>query len=82
MASQHVPEVMDALTDMIYAIAKNVAKPALTSVKNLDPFLSNICPENSRRNRRPIKLLATAMFVFVTWVGREQTTESFRQQSR
>jgi hypothetical protein len=58
--------VIEALTEMIYAIAKNVASPALTSVKNLEPFLSNLCPENSNLNRRPTTLLATAIFVFST----------------
>ena len=58
--------VIEAFTEMMYAIAKNVASPALTSVKNLEPFLSNLCPENSNLNRRPTTLLATAMFVFST----------------
>jgi hypothetical protein len=58
--------VIEAFTEMMYAIAKNVARPALTSVKNLEPFLSNLCPENSNLNRRPTTLLATAMFVFST----------------
>ena len=58
--------VIEAFTEMIYAMAKNVASPALTSVKNLEPFLSNLCPENSNLNRRPTPLLATAMFVFST----------------
>jgi hypothetical protein len=48
-------------------MAKNVANPALISVKNLEPFLSCLCPENSNLNRRPTTLLATAMFVFSTW---------------
>lgn len=60
--------VIDALTEMMYAIAKKVARPALISVKNLDPFLSCLCPENSRRNRRPTILFATAMFVLSTCV--------------
>jgi len=58
--------VIEAFTEMMYAIAKKVASPALTSVKNLEPFLSNLCPENSNLNRRPTTLLATAMFVFST----------------
>lgn len=37
--------------------------PARTSVKNLEPFLSALCPENSKRNQRPTALLATALFV-------------------
>ena len=48
-------------------MAKNVASPARTSVKNLEPFLSCLCPENSSRNRRPTMLLATAVFVFSTY---------------
>ncbi len=58
---------MEALTEMMYAMAKKVAKPALTSVKNLEPFLSCLCPENSSLNRRPTKLLATAVLVFSTY---------------
>lgn len=37
---ENLPETIEALTEIIYAIAKNVARPALTSVKNLEPFLS------------------------------------------
>jgi hypothetical protein len=62
----HLLAVIEAFTEMMYAIAKNVASPALTSVKNLEPFLSNLCPENSNLKRRPTTLLATAMFVFST----------------
>lgn len=58
-----LPDTIDAFTEIMYAIAKNVASPALISVRNRVPFLSSLCPENSRRNRRPTELLATAMFV-------------------
>jgi hypothetical protein len=64
---KYIPDTIEAFTDMIYAIAKKVASPALTSVRNLDPFLSCLCPENSSLNRRPMALLATAMFVFSTY---------------
>jgi hypothetical protein len=57
---------IEALTEMMYAIAKKVANPALTSVKNLEPFRSCLCPENSSLNRRPTMLLATAWFVLST----------------
>lgn len=57
---------IEALTEMMYAIAKKVANPALTSVKNLEPFRSCLWPENSSLNRRPTILLATAWFVFST----------------
>jgi hypothetical protein len=63
--------VIEALTEMIYAIAKKVARPALISVKNLEPFLSCLCPENSSLNRRPTILLATAIFVFSTCILHE-----------
>lgn len=49
-------------------MAKKVASPALISVKNLEPFLSYLCPENSSRNRRPTKLVATAVLVLSTYV--------------
>ena len=52
---------------MMYAIAKKVANPALTSVKNLEPFLSRLLPENSSLKCRPSTLLATAVFVFSTY---------------
>jgi len=67
--------VIEALTEMIYAIAKNVARPALISVKNLEPFLSCRCPENSSLNRRPTILLATAIFVFSTFIVHKQDPE-------
>lgn len=57
---------MEALTDMIYAMAKKVARPALTSVRNLVPFLSYLWPENSNRKRFPTILVATAEFVLST----------------
>ena len=62
----NVPETIEALTDTMYAIAKKVANPALTSVKNLEPFLSCRCPENSSLKCRPTTLLATAVLVFST----------------
>lgn len=60
----NLPETIEALTEIMYAMAKKVARPALNSVKNLDPFLSFLCPENSNLNRLPTILLATAMLVF------------------
>jgi hypothetical protein len=68
-----LPATTDALTDMMYAIAKKVATPARISVKNLVPFLSYLCPENSKRNRLPITLLATIIFVFSTCEAHKHT---------
>ena len=40
VAKRCIPETMSALTEIMYAIAKKVARPARNSVKNLEPFLS------------------------------------------
>jgi hypothetical protein len=40
---------MLALTEMIYAIAKKVARPARISVKKYEPLRSFLCMENINR---------------------------------
>jgi hypothetical protein len=53
----------------MYAMAKNVANPALTSVRNLVPFRSVLWPENSSLNRLPTTLWATAILVRSTYAS-------------
>lgn len=53
------------LTEMIYAMAKNVARPARISVKNLACSRAFKCPDPWSRNLLPIILLATASLIFL-----------------
>jgi hypothetical protein len=53
------------LTEMIYAIAKKVAKPARISVRNLAFSRDFACPDPSSRNLLPTMLFATASLIFL-----------------
>jgi hypothetical protein len=58
-----VPSV-ESYTDMIYAMAKKVARPARISVKDLAFSRDLVCPEPSSRNLLPTILFATASLIF------------------
>jgi hypothetical protein len=49
--------VIEAFTEMMYAIAKKVANPALTSVKNLEPFLQPKSTSNHTLGHSHVRIL-------------------------
>jgi hypothetical protein len=55
---------IESYTDMIYAMAKKVARPARISVKNLAFSRDLVCPEPSSRNLLLTMLFATASLIF------------------